>query len=272
MEGAREGHKEAGCFNPAKERKEEIRAMSDVLCRECGKLTPFNIGDENPEEISALGEAIIESAKRLVLCPECEAEKKRSVAMREQKEADAARESEKQIKLQESRLPALYCEDWDMSKGNNQLLEFVRQNADKSMFICSTESGICKTRAVCAIGFELANCGCRLEFWKSTVLSRTLTALYGTSVSEADALMSRLSRLDVLIIDDLCKEKLTDRAGELLFDLIDERFSQRRRTWVTANFGGPDLEERFGERGAYLRRRIREGFVFWSPETTGETR
>lgn len=232
-------------------------------CKKCGAHTVLDCGEFNPIEC---GMTIEHWKKNWIICDECKYKSAKALLEQEKMENEISLMEENKRRKIARRIPELYYEAWDMQKGNNKLFDFVNTNSDNSLFICSVQSGMCKTRAVCAVALEEANDkNISLEFWTSSQLTRTLTGLYGTSVSEADAMMRRLCRLDLLIIDDLCKDKLTDRASELIFDLIDSRFSNRKRTWITANFGGQDLEERFGERGMYLRRRIKEGFAFWSP-------
>lgn len=237
-------------------------------CRECGVNTVLDCGEFDPVE---WGMTVEHWKTHWIICDACKAEIARKAQEQEAMERKESEREEEAIKKISQRIPELYYEEWDMEKGNNKLFDFVNQHSNSSLFICSTQSGMCKTRAVCAVALEEAyDERISLEFWTSSQLTRTLTGLYGTSVAEADAMMRRLCHIDLLIIDDLCKDKLTERASELLFDLIDGRFSNKRRTWITSNFGGQDLEERFGERGMYLRRRIKEGFAFWSPELQKE--
>ena len=187
-------------------------------CRRCEREVVFEIPGFKPEEFGMTSEQV---KKSWAVCDECRAKEEAAKAARIAEEQKATLDAEKQKRRKESRIPAIYGDAWDISKGNNALLRFVRENQQVSLFIASAASGRCKTRAVCAVALELAEAGRSVEFWKTTQLTRRLAALYGESVTEADAVINLLCGLDLLILDDLCKEKLTDRAGELLFDIID---------------------------------------------------
>ena len=67
---------------------------------------------------------------------------------------------------------------------------------------------------------------------------------------------------DLLFIDDLGKEKTTERTGSILFQIIDERTANRLPTIITTNHNGSALEARFiePETGAAFVARLREFF------------
>ena len=247
-------------------------SIVEAKCRICGAPTPFDTGDD--ETVTDLGYALEAFAKEWAICETCAQNLEAKKAEEEQRRCQereayetALRIAEKGKRMEAARIPKLYAEPWDGAKGNTALLAFVLDNAGRSIFLGSLKSGVGKTRALCHAAREIIlSEGLGVEFWKTTQLTRTLAGLYRESVKEADAEMKRLCELDLLILDDLCKEKLTDRAGELLYDLIDERFSQCRRTWITSNYSGAETAEKFGERGAYLLRRLREDFAFWCPK------
>lgn len=54
-----------------------------------------------------------------------------------------------------------------------------------------------------------------------------------------------LANVPVLAIDDLGKEKVTEKSQELLFDIINARVLRERPMLITTNFVGPALEKRF---------------------------
>jgi DNA replication protein DnaC len=83
-----------------------------------------------------------------------------------------------------------------------------------------------------------------------------LRATYDGDGREGEVLDS-LYGVPILILDDLGKEKRSDWACEKLFQVIDERWANHRRTIVTSNFDIGALEDRLGEAGEAVASRIR---------------
>jgi DNA replication protein DnaC len=69
-----------------------------------------------------------------------------------------------------------------------------------------------------------------------------------------------LSRFPLLVLDDLGKSKMTQKVGESLFGLLEERTSRERPTYITTNFVAETLSARFEdeETSKPLVRRLRE--------------
>ena len=67
-----------------------------------------------------------------------------------------------------------------------------------------------------------------------------------------------------LFIDDLGKEKLTERTQSCLFQIVDERASNKRSTMLTTNYDGSTLKAKFpdAETGAAFVARLREFYDF----------
>lgn len=67
-----------------------------------------------------------------------------------------------------------------------------------------------------------------------------------------------------LFIDDLGKEKLTDRTQSCLFQILDERTAYKRPTIITTNYNGNTLAQKFPdqETGLAFVARLREFFDF----------
>lgn len=76
---------------------------------------------------------------------------------------------------------------------------------------------------------------------------------------------------ELLFIDDLGKEKTTERTGSILFQLIDERTANNLPTIITTNHNGAALGARFvePETGAAFVARLREFFDAVSANTQG---
>lgn len=133
---------------------------------------------------------------------------------------------------------------------------------EKGMGLWSPESGLCKTRMM----FLLLK---RLHFEDRVsvfaVSAKRLARLYATMFADtpegdsARGVIRRTRRADVLLIDDLAKEKLTDHAQAEFYDLVETRTSNERHILWTANTSGDELAERLSkDRGAPIVRRLQE--------------
>ena len=69
-----------------------------------------------------------------------------------------------------------------------------------------------------------------------------------SSFDEGRADLERMKRLDLLALDDVGTENFTAHAGGLLFDLLDARHANRKRTIVCSNLDSKALVARLGER------------------------
>jgi DNA replication protein DnaC len=66
-------------------------------------------------------------------------------------------------------------------------------------------------------------------------------------------------RMDILLFEDLGKEKLTDRAADALYQVVEGRCAYLKPILAAANCSAKELSERLGhDRGPPLVRRLRE--------------
>jgi DNA replication protein DnaC len=85
-----------------------------------------------------------------------------------------------------------------------------------------------------------------------------------TGANAGTAWINIVRNLDLLLIDDFGKVRLTTATGEtsaataLLFELIDHRIKFLRPTIVTCNLTGKEIERQWGDHGAALVRRLNE--------------
>lgn len=78
-----------------------------------------------------------------------------------------------------------------------------------------------------------------------------LRATYRTrDAQEPDeaALMRACKSVDVLALDDLGTERVTGWVQERLFEILNHRYNERRRTIIATNLGPAELEEHVGDR------------------------
>lgn len=95
-----------------------------------------------------------------------------------------------------------------------------------------------------------------------------LAAMYEHGAGHAERWMERIERVPVLFIDDLGKERLTERVESTYYRIFETRYSQNRRVFFTANMNGSQLEKKwqqsaekagfYSDRAEPIIRRLRE--------------
>jgi DNA replication protein DnaC len=138
--------------------------------------------------------------------------------------------------------------DWTFQPGLNvqlvkdlQTLHFVRQGRPVLLL---GRPGTGKTHMAVAFGILAANRGFSVRFYKATKLLGELVASLADGTTES--LIGRLSRVDLLIIDDLRMVPPRPEYATLLFDLVEARH-QKRSTMVSSNLSVRQWGEILGD-------------------------
>ena len=145
-------------------------------------------------------------------------------------------------------LPPELC-TWDSQKGDNNLALEIQQNRAKHLFI-GGENDRCKTRAAAINLLGLAKRGHRCRFYRFTDLSRDYAKVCKSESEKTSEFIKELLTFDLLMIDDIAKRRITETAGELLFDLVDSIYLgySGTRVWMTSNVNLSGLRNRFENR------------------------
>lgn len=79
-----------------------------------------------------------------------------------------------------------------------------------------------------------------------------------------DKTMLHMTHIPFLFLDDLGKEKMTDRMASCLFALVDQRTMHKRPTIITTNLTGDTLLERFHDKetGTAFLARLKDNDLF----------
>jgi DNA replication protein DnaC len=221
-----------------------------VLCARCKCEVQVN---DIPEGIPGR-DSLMSMAKR-IQCDSCHAADK---IIDERKDDEHF--------LNRSLLNAELC-DWDPVKGarNASLMAWVAQNSAKSLFIADNV-GSGKTRAVCHVCVKTRKSHPWVQFWKTINLLNAIMIHYHNSVCEMNEFKQKILGLDLLILDDFGKEKITDRAGEVMFDILDEYYADsKKKIWITCNVvDGEAMAKHLGaDKGYAITRRIKEKCIQW---------
>lgn len=218
----------------------------NVCCR-CGKVETGTI--------QVLADAKLNPLATDSLCTECgAAQQARWMADIAQRKADA----EAAVKRLTHQVPE---EMWhfDSDIGNRKLANAIWQNRGECLFICGAY-GTGKTRAAAANILRLVDAGEKARFYRWADLSREYAEVCKSESEKSSEFIKSLCRFDLLLIDDVGKRRLTETAGELLFDLLDKVYlgSTRCRIWLTANMSVDGLSKRFasGDVGSAFAARV----------------
>jgi DNA replication protein DnaC len=126
-------------------------------------------------------------------------------------------------------------------------------------------TGGCKTRMMFLLLRKLhyqGDQGVRVGWIRAVDLSRASSEIFdGDNAvrNRAREVLKNALRARVLFIDDLGKERFTDRAELELYNLIESRISSFRPTLWTTNLSGADLRELMSKnRGPTIIQRLNE--------------
>lgn len=162
--------------------------------------------------------------------------------------------------LEKSDIPVEY-QDWSADYahqcGSDQTLDWMRKHAKQSVYVYGTH-GRGKTHTVAYCAYRM------LEHTRRPMkylnLGKWLSHMMSLKVAHAsiDAELNRLYSFDLVVIDDLGKEKLTESKLEIIYNVIDMRERQKKQTWYTSNLSIDNLSERLDDNfGPAIVERIR---------------
>jgi DNA replication protein DnaC len=105
-----------------------------------------------------------------------------------------------------------------------------------------------KTYAASAVVIEVLKAGKTAEIIGAIELLGSIKATFGKDSSEQE-IIGRLSRLDLLVIDDLGKEHPTAWVMQQLYEIIDQRYKHSRATIITTNYLSSELIQKWAATG-----------------------
>lgn len=124
---------------------------------------------------------------------------------------------------------------------------FVKEfdvSAEKGGLFLLGAAGTGKTHLAVAALKELIAQGHTGLFYNSSILIRDFRNRAISAIGEEEnARLSRLTEVDVLVIDDLGVTRLSDFVREQTYAVIDQRYSENKTLIVTSNLNMKELEE-----------------------------
>jgi len=165
---------------------------------------------------------------------------------------------------------------YSRSLGNPELLDWCVAHASDWIWLGGA-TRVGKTRALARTAVVDT---WRREHWPS-ILWLESASFFGLLADRSHAARAvAMERLDaakhaeLLLLDDIGMERLTDDTRAMLFSAIDYRFTRRLRTWFTSNANKDELTAHIGAgRWPQIRARIAERGTIrtWAGEVWSET-
>lgn len=116
------------------------------------------------------------------------------------------------------------------------------ESSTQHLLLHSKVAGVGKSHVAIALGYQAVEAGAWALMWTATGL---LDAIRPNGDANA---LSAAQECDLLVIDDLGAENVTEWTSERLFMVIDGRWANNRRTIFTTNLSGEALMQRYDER------------------------
>jgi DNA replication protein DnaC len=119
-------------------------------------------------------------------------------------------------------------------------------------------TGTGKTRCAWALLEKMVMKGFRVSVMDS-MAGLKYASLYSQGAEMVEVWADKVIGMDILLLDDVFKNKLTDSFEGVIFTIIDQRIQSQRPTIVTSNDTGDTLAARMtSDRAQPLLRRLRE--------------
>lgn len=219
-----------------------------ALCPRCGRLVPLVVITEG-----ALAGKVIPGTCECV---------QREWAAEEAARADEGRRRRVEGLFGRSRLGARFAEAtfarWEARPGTAAAFRAVRAYADGwppadgRGLIVFGPVGVGKSHLAAAVVNELLGREVAAVFQNVPELLGRFRATYSKGADEKESdLLQGLEEADLVVLDDLGAEKVTEWTEAMLYRIIDARYRAKRPVVVTTNlrlFGAGSLEEAIGTR------------------------
>lgn len=190
-----------------------------------------------------------------VIGPESDEERDRRVAQRQ-----ASRE-----RLWQRRVPSRFTEatvdTLTVPQNPGARVATWWRDGGQNLVLRATKSGVGKSHAAVAVGHQAVTDGAWAMFWTMVDLNDALRP------GGDDTAYDVARECDLLVLDDLGRERMTEWTIERLTGVLDGRWSNGKRTVITTNLSGEAVRARYGDP---VLDRIQDGL--WAVEITGESR
>ena len=108
--------------------------------------------------------------------------------------------------------------------------------------------GVGKTYTACACVIAAIREGCSAKYLTGGQIIRQMIGAI-TAGSSEEAVLNKITRTSLLVVDDLGREGTTAKTLSRLFDVINERTSRKKATIYTTNYTPAELVKQWSETG-----------------------
>lgn len=136
-----------------------------------------------------------------------------------------------------------------VAKAYAKKFDYVRTQDVNGLFI-SGPVGTGKTHIAASIANELLNAGIQVICMTSIDLLAKIRATYKTETGNDDEVIQTFKTAELLIIDDLGKEKATEWSTQTIYAIINARYESELPTIITTNYGLNELYKRLSPSGS----------------------
>lgn len=127
-------------------------------------------------------------------------------------------------------------------------LDFFRKVLKFETVFVTGPCGTGKTHLVCAyLNYRIMQGKMAMRFVNATDLLLRIKESYSSKVSEKEFIKEFL-KSEVLVIDDIGAERITDNVKQLWYQIINERYNRMHPTIYTSNMGLQEIYDTHGER------------------------
>lgn len=170
--------------------------------------------------------------------------------------------------FRQSLLPARWetrtFDAFQVNQTNREACEIARRYAKSFTRDCSNglifsgKVGRGKSHLCAAITMELLSRGHSVVFGTVTNLLAQIRNTYSSDKETEKMVFDRFVRCQMLVIDDLGKEKVTDWTEQTVYELINARYEANKPLLVTTNMDVFRLPQRYPQNGEAILSRLLE--------------
>lgn len=214
---------------------QQLAAMADMCrstkiiihynntCPKCGKKDHFQM------EVPEFALDILTGGDTQNFCDDCLVEIERLNSLRREQQR-------REMLLEKAEIPADFL-NWDRQLGNNQLARLIRENVSKNLIVCG-KNATGKTRAAAInLKFQITEKGLQGRFVRWSDIAFGYARTCKLSSENSQEYIRGFLKNEILLIDDIGKRRITESAGEMLYDIVDLIYSGsvQTRLWITSN-------------------------------------
>jgi DNA replication protein DnaC len=198
-------------------------------------------------------------ASLVTVCPECCERQAREVTRAAIARSQAARRLEREQRWKALCPPEFQNTDPGRLPKPHLLAKVLAWQYGPQGLLLHGPTGEGKTRCVWLLLRRENQAGRKVLAISSKTLAVDYPALYAISCAEVKTWVDRLCEVEILLLDDPFKVKLTERVEEVIFTIIDQRTQKLLPILFTSNDTGTSIAGRLSpDRAAPLLRRLRE--------------